>query len=147
MKPTLDMSDVLASPEFNDSIRVIRRRQVTSNTGRVSYVDTTFDDVAAVICSATPNDLERLPEAQRTYRTLSVVSRFKLQATSPGYNADIIVWQGDSYVVAALDPYQRYGNGFVQVLAQSMDSQDRSPAAGVGEEKFNNPSNSNLLGQ
>lgn len=147
MKPTLDMSDVLVAPEFQDEITVKRRKQVTGENGRVQPETEVFTHVGAVVCSASANDLERLDDNQRMGRNLSVISKFRLQGPSPGLMPDIVVWQGDSYVVKLVDPYQRYGSGFIQTIVGSIDSQDRGTGNLAGMEDFSNPSNSNLTGQ
>lgn len=143
--PTLDVSEVLTDPMLAEKVTVIRRVQAISDKGRTVVTPTEHKNVVAVVTAAHPNDLERLDDNQRTGRHLSVITKFALRATSPGYQPDIVVWRGDSYLVKALDPYPQYGAGFVQAIVGSLDSQDR-PVPGLGAEQFNDPGNAPLAG-
>lgn len=142
--PGLDMSEALTDPLTMDRLTAVRRRQSISSHGRVR-VSTKRFPFGGVVNMAGPDDLERLDDNQRTGRVLSIVTKFPMRATSPGFQPDIAQWRGDSYLVHTCDPYPQYGTGFYQVLAGSIDSQDKAPPM-KGQEDFSDPSNSSLLG-
>lgn len=121
----LDVSDVLCDPDIADSFTVIRRAQVINNHGRATLVPQTLKNKIGVITAASGNDLMRLPEEQRTGRNLTVVTKFRLHATVQGFAPDLILWQGDYYIVKEVDPYPQYGQGFVQAIVGSIDYQDQ----------------------
>lgn len=120
----LDVSDVLVDPDLASTFTVIRRTQTVNTHGRAESNEETFEDVLGVVCSASKNDLERLPDFQQTGRHISIVTQFRLLASGKNRQADTVVWEGDSFVVQYLDPYPQYGQGFVQAICGSLDSQD-----------------------
>lgn len=127
----LDVSDILSDPDIADPFVVKRRSEVVGQNGRVS-VDVANLQGVGVICAASPNDLKRLPDAQHTERHISIITAFRLRATAPDYQPDLIGWQGDFYIVADVQPYTQYGAGFVQAICASTNYQDQPPAEGEG---------------
>lgn len=125
--PFLDVSDVLLDPEIADSFSVIRRTQVTSVKGRITTADVTTDNVIGVVCMSHPNDLQRLDDNQRMGRHITIITQHRIQGPSPNKQPDYVVWNGDTYIVQTVDPYTRYGAGFVQIVAGSVDSVDQAP--------------------
>jgi hypothetical protein len=124
MPPFVDVSDILVDPDLADSFTVNRRNTSTDVHGRVVNVTQVINNVIGVVNAASGNDLERHPEIQLMGRHLSIVTRFRLTGPAQGVQPDIIQWQGDYYVVQALDPYPQYGVGFVQAIVGSIDSMD-----------------------
>ena len=122
----LDVSDVLLDPTLTDVFTVTRRAETVNGFGESVTATSTYDGVVGVVCTASPNDLERLPEMDRMGRHLSVVTRFRLQGPAPGFKPDLIEWNGDAFVVEAVDPYPQYGAGFVQAIVGSIDSIDEA---------------------
>lgn len=129
----LDVSELLTDPDFADEFPVKRRSQVTGNNGRVSIDEKDLEGVG-VICAASPSDLRRLPEDQRTDRAISVVTQFRLRASAPDYQPDLVGWQGDFYVVSDIQPYTHFGSGFVQAICTSMSAQDQPPVEDSSDE-------------
>lgn len=147
--PFLDVSNVVLDPMFASAVSVLRRREVVTTKGRVTVSTTTFPRVVGVLTMASPNDLKRLDDQQRTLRTISFVTKFPLRATAKGYQPDLIQWFGDNFIVQLLEPYPRFGAGFYQAIATSIDSQDEPMTYGppiLGILNFTNPKNSALLG-
>lgn len=124
MKAFLDVSEVLLDPTLVDSFTVNRRAETVNNFGESTLTVTVMEGVLGVVCSASPNDLKRLDDRELMGRHLSVVTRFRLQGPSPGYQPDTILWNGDEYVVKLIDPYPQYGYGFIQAIVGSIDAQD-----------------------
>lgn len=129
----LDVSEVLTDPDFCDTFPVKRRSEVMGNNGRMS-VDTKDMEGVGVVCVASPSDLRRLPEDQRTGRAISVVTQFRLRASAPDYQPDLVGWQGDFYVVSDIQPYTHFGAGFVQAICTSMSAQDQAPVEDSSDE-------------
>ncbi len=129
--PSLDVTEILADADIADNFDVVRRTQTVSNTGRTAIATQTFAAVAGVVCSASPNDLEVLEDAQRMGRHLSVVTTFRLRGPSRSGGVDslpdLLTWEGNQYVVKHIDPYQNYGAGFVQAIVGSIDTIDTPP--------------------
>lgn len=117
----LDVSEILVDPDLADRFTVKRRTEVIDDFGRASTTDETFEGVIGVVTSANPNDLMRLPEAQRMDRNFCIVTKFRLIGPAPGKQPDTILWYGSTLVVKDIQPYPQYGAGFIQAIAGSMD--------------------------
>lgn len=120
---TLDVSDVLLSPEFTDNYSIQRNVETVDIHGRSITTPTTTASFG-VVTMASGADLKRYPELQMLERVLSIVTKTRLQSAVNGAQPDIIIWRGDNYVVKALDPYPQYGQGFYQAIAASIDLMD-----------------------
>lgn len=126
----MDMSDALTDPDMLDKFNVIRRPETVSvSSGLGSTIPTTFKNIRGVVSAAHGNDLERLDDADRMGRNISVVTQFALRgpskdAAGQDYKPDLIVWRGGTYVVKTLDPYPQFGPGFVQAIAGATEVVD-----------------------
>lgn len=120
----LDMSDLMNDAELMDRFTVKRRAEtVDPASGLSGSTPTTFKGVLGTVCAASRNDLERLDDADRMGRNISIVTSFQLRGPSKDaagqiYKPDIVIWRGSSYVVKLLDPYPQ--SGFVQAVAGSV---------------------------
>lgn len=131
MAPMIDISAVLTNPRMVDRFSVIRQQESIGSNGRASITPQTFFPVYGTVMAGQPNKLEMNDADTRTTKTLSIVTRFRLQGTSPNREADVVVWpypNGDSFKVTAVDDYSQYASGFVQATAESTDAQDYPPA-------------------
>ncbi len=124
----MDMSDALVDPDMLDKFTVVRRPEVIApSTGRSTVpAPQTFANVRGVVASASGNDLQRLDDADRIGRNLSVITRFALRGPSKDaagqvYKPDTIQWRGGNYVVKHIDPYPQFGRGFVQAICGETD--------------------------
>lgn len=140
----IDVGDVLLDVDIAQTFTVLRRASTRTDKGREQVAVRRINNVVGVVCAASPNDLERLPEEQRMGRNLSIVTKFSLRGPAPGFQPDEVVWRGDTFLVKTVDPYPGFGP-FVQAIAGSIDSQDR-PMPGVGQMDFREPSNAFLAG-
>jgi len=142
----LDVSDLPLDPMFTDTFDVERRTETVDNHGRSTLAIQTFPRVAGTVTMASPNDLKRLAEHQVTERTISIVTKFKMQGEVTGKQPDVVVWRGDRYVVNYIDYYPQFGRGFTQVLCSSMDRTDEELNAPLpGGFAFNQSRNSALI--
>ena len=127
-KPFLDVSDALLDPMLADSFTVNRRTEFIDTHGRAQVTSNVIENVIGVVCAANPNDLERLPEDQRMGRHISIVTKFRLQGPSPSFQPDTVVWNDDIFIIKNVEIYNRFGKGFIQAIAGSMDFVDKAPA-------------------
>ena len=123
--PTLDVSEAF-DPSFMDEFVVLRRVQGVSAYGRTT-VSTKQFTVIGVVVPSSPNDLQRLPEAQYMNKAITIYTQWKLQGPSPGYQPDQVMWHGSSFLVRALDDYSGWGRGFLQAICLSIDAIDPAP--------------------
>lgn len=119
--PTLDVSDVLISPEFADVVTVYRRAENVNIYGEAVPSMQPIPNVWAVITSRDPNDLEREDASETQRRSYSIITRFQLQGPTPGKLPDYVKFQGSYHVITNVEPYNRYGGGLVEAVMTSVD--------------------------
>jgi hypothetical protein len=119
--PQLDLSDIILDPLFASEFQVQRRAEVINNFGENNFQTWLHDPVWGVVAPVSPSDLARMPDAQIDRKTISIVTKFRLQLATPGYQADLVIWHRDTYVVISVRDWSSYGAGFIEAVAQSMD--------------------------
>lgn len=121
----LDMSDVLNDPDFSQTFTVTRSVETVNLKGRG---ETSLEVIPAsgVLVPATPRQLARLPEADRSSEIIAVYSREPLTPGSDTFKPDLVTWRGRNYRVVSLDDYADYG-GWCVALAAACDMQGREP--------------------
>ena len=112
--PTLDVSDVLMSPEFLDmSLVVTRSVQWVDKDGfpQNTPTQTPFGGVVTVDRSL---EARRMQAGQVIGGAILIITTFRLTNGNTGVDADIVTYRGRDYRVTFVDPYTAYGAGFVQ---------------------------------
>lgn len=112
--PTLDVSDVLMSPEFLDmSLVVTRSVQSVDQDGfpQNTPIQTPFGGVVTVDRSL---EARRMQAGQVIGGAILIITTFRLTNGNTGVDADIVTYRGRDYRVTFVDPYTAYGAGFVQ---------------------------------
>ncbi|AZI87559.1 head-tail adaptor [Kosakonia sp. CCTCC M2018092] len=112
--PTLDVSDVLMSPEFLDmSLVVTRSAQSVDKDGfpQNTLTQTSFGGVVTVDRSL---EARRMQAGQVIGGAILIITTFRLTNGNTGVDADIVTYRGRDYRVTFVDPYTAYGAGFVQ---------------------------------
>lgn len=112
--PTLDVSDVLLSPEFLDTSLVVTRSvQSVDNDGfpQNTPTQTPFGGVVMVDRSL---EARRMQAGQVIGGAILIITTFRLTNGNTGVDADIVTYRGRDYRVTFVDPYTAYGAGFVQ---------------------------------
>ena len=143
----LDVTPLLLDPDMTDIFTVLRRTEVVGVNGRSTVVPQTFPRVHGVVTAIGPSDLDRKDDYQQMARSISIVTKFRLQGEVTGAQPDIVVWRGDNYLVRSLEPYPQFGPGFVQVECTSMDRTDVAFPSATEEPglRFNVATNSQYL--
>jgi hypothetical protein len=131
----LDMRVALQNPYTVDYFSVVRRVETVNGFGESVLTTTTTNSVAGVVVAAPPSSLDRQANMQVAPKWIDVITMFKLYSESESaakteYQPDIIVWQGNNYVVKTLGDYSKYGLGFVTAGCAIVDSQATPPGNG-----------------
>ena len=114
--PRLDMSVVLESVEFLDAITI---KSVYANIGAngesVPATPALVNGRAIVVPGK--SNLRRESDGMRVSSYIDVYTRAPLSAGGPISTtqervADVILWHGNAYVVAAVEDYSAFGPGF-----------------------------------
>lgn len=131
--PFLDMSDVIMDPDFLDTSLVCHRQIQTldeDNFPTNTPQDFPFSGVVTVDRSL---EAKRMAAGQNINGAILIVTQFRLTQgqpqtdTAPRLDADIVTYSGRDYRVTFVDPYTRYGSGFVQAHCELLDFDGGSP--------------------
>lgn len=125
--PLIDVSEVLLDPMLASSFSVIRRVETVGSNGRSVAVPTTTDNVIGVVTMQSAGELIRRDDADQITRKISVVTPFRLRSAATGHKPDQIIYDGITYTVTEILPYHRFGAGFVEAIAVSMNATDPGP--------------------
>jgi hypothetical protein len=150
--PSIDVSDVIADPDISVSVfTVLRRRETVDNFGDASFQTQQFQASGAVYPSG-DNSLIRQEAMQTGNNTVTVVTSYPLRlaakdpATGYSFQPDIVVWEGENYLVKSINEFRQYGAGFVEAECVSMDLPSPLTGGPVAQSAdFSNPSNSEYL--
>lgn len=118
-----DVSDGVLEVSFQDTFDVARRLDNVDQKGRTNISEQLFPRVQGVVTPTGDNDLKRLREDQRAGKSILVVTNFRLQGPAPGMQPDAVAWPSGSserFVVAHLEDFSRYGQGFVSAICVDM---------------------------
>lgn len=136
MSPMIDMRPALTNPYTLDKFNVIRRVQLVSNDGEAQVVPTSFQGVRGIVTpSVQQKDLERMSDAQLMSKALTIITIFALRgvsedASKTNFQPDIVIWNGDAFLVTFIDDYSNYARGFIRAVAFMMDITAVPPATG-----------------
>jgi len=121
----IDVSDVLTDPDFTQLFSVTRSTRSVAANGRVSET-TEILPMSGVIAPATPRQLERLAEGDRSAEIIAVYSLTTLTPGTEQLAPDLVEWRGRMYRVISLDDFHDYG-GWCVALCAAVDAQGRTP--------------------
>jgi hypothetical protein len=125
--PQINMQVALTNPYTLDKFDVIRRVQDVSEQGLVVLPEPQiFTGVFGTVASVQQKDLMRMTAEQLQSKSISIITRFALRGASEDagqqdFQPDIVVWNGDSYLIIILDDYSNYALGFVRAVGVMMD--------------------------
>ncbi|MGP0913438.1 head-tail adaptor [Serratia sp. CY70267] len=124
--PLLDVTEVLLDPDFADPSLICRRQIQTTDDDNFpvnTQQDIPFTGVVTVDRSL---EARRMAAGQNINGAILIVTQFRLTqgrksvADGPNLDADLVVHNGGLYRVTFVDPYTRYGAGFVQAHCELM---------------------------
>lgn len=128
----LDMSSALTNPMLLSNFDVNRRVQTVDDFGTGSTAITPFTGLFGVIYPSDDNDLKLLPDLRVMGNTLTVITMFALygeaEANGTDYQPDLVIWNGDSYLVRVVEDFSNYSAGFIKAICTSIDLVDQPPA-------------------
>ncbi|MGU3521579.1 head-tail adaptor [Enterobacteriaceae bacterium C23F] len=132
--PLLDVSDVLLDPDFCDTSLICHRQVQTvdaDNFAKNTPQDIPFSGVVTVDRAL---EAKRMEAGQNINGAILIVTQFRLtqgqaaSADSTRLDADIVTYDGRDYRVTFVDPYTRYGAGFVQAHCELVDFNGGTPS-------------------
>lgn len=129
MSPMMDMSEALTDPVTLDSFTLYRRKQIVDIYGETKMSYDIQPNIRGVVTPASKNDLDRKADSQIQTKSIEIITRFAIRGESQTvgeieYQPDVVVWNGDSFLVKRVDDFSNYGRGFVLVICESIDIVD-----------------------
>lgn len=113
----LDVSELMTDPDFVDqTISIVRTAITVGANGRATESITNHPGIRASVQPASGQQLRLLPDAAQQNGAIQIFTTFILQPTAPGYNADQVLWEGNTYTVENLSRYTNWGSGFVRAV-------------------------------
>lgn len=134
--PEIDVTDILVDIDIADSqFTVIRRQEVVNNFGETTLVTTTYPPTLpqpiGAIYPTGDNKLQRKEDFTSQSDTITVVTQFRLRGASKSggnkFQPDIVVWNGNNYVVSNVNEFTQYGAGFIEAECTSIDFTPQAP--------------------
>ncbi len=130
--PLINVIPAITSPMLVDSFSVNRRQQFVDNFGYASTTSVVTPNVGGVVYPSNENELRRIPDLQVNDKAVTVITRFALRSESETvdgteYQPDIVIWQGDNFVVRKIEDWGSYAAGFFLAICTSIDLVDRPP--------------------
>lgn len=140
--PSLDVTELLADPDFCEAFTVTRRQQVIDQHGRASTQNTTLQCFGSIQSKDTAiggNTIEREPNMEYrgaaidVYTTTPLYGPQQVAAQNQGasaiqYMPDLVYFNGDPFLVVLVNDYTHYGAGFVHAECTSIPSVDTAPS-------------------
>ncbi|WP_293797222.1 head-tail adaptor [uncultured Pantoea sp.] len=112
--PTLDVSDVLLSPEFLDTNLWYRRNVQSVDADGIASNVATRQQFGGVVTVDRSLEARRMEAGQVIAGAILVITQTRLISGKTELDADVVEYAGADYRVTFVDPYTRYGAGFVQ---------------------------------
>ena len=125
--PFLDVSEVLLEPDFVDTSLVCRRQTQTTDEDNFPTNTELSIPFSGVVTIDRALEAKRMAAGQNINGAILIVTQFRLtqgiKASNGGPNldADLVAYDGGLYRVTFVDPYTRYGAGFVQAHCELME--------------------------
>jgi hypothetical protein len=112
----IDLGDLTVDPDFCEPF-VIRRR--TGAWGLGGYTGSPADTpVLGVAIATNSDDLEQLPEGDKTAGMMTFYCRQPLRVAAVDQGTDEILWSGNMYKVVEASDWKRHG--FYKAIARKM---------------------------
>ncbi len=124
--PLLDVTEVLLDPDFADPSLICRRQIQTTDDDNFPINTPQEIPFSGVVTVDRSLEARRMAAGQNINGAILIVTQFRLTqgrksaADGPNLDADLVVYNGGLYRVTFVDPYTRYGAGFVQAHCELM---------------------------
>ena len=118
--PLLDVTEVLLDPDFVDFSLVCRRQIQTTDDDNFPINTPQEIPFTGVVTVDRSLEARRMAAGQNINGAILIVTQFRLTQGSksinegPNLDADLVIYNGGLYRGTFVDPYTRYGAGFVQ---------------------------------
>jgi len=115
--PTLDVSEVLDDPLFQDVFDWTVTTITLGANGRPVKTPVTTPAVVGVVQMDKGRNRDLIAEGAGIVGSIEIHSRTRISAGNATKLADDILWDGNHYIVTHVDNYSRYGSGYICAYA------------------------------
>lgn len=123
----INVAGLTLDPMFADKFTVIRNKENRSRFGEVIKEPQRFEGLIGAVYPTGSNSLTREEAYQQQAKTITVVTKFRLQGPSPGFQPDTVEWRGSLFIVKSLNDYTQDGAGFIEAECTSVLLEDPPP--------------------
>ena len=116
----IDVSELMTDPDFTDNFTVVRSAETVTSGGVAIRTGTDFQ-VTGVVQPASGEDLVQLPELERANSAIVVYCGLRLMTAAAGQSPDVVVWNGQNWIVSHVDPFGNWGLGYVRCICTLQD--------------------------
>lgn len=150
----IDVTELLTDPDTGGAVfDVIRRREVVGSNGFGVVAEQLIEGVVGAIYPTGNNSLVREEAYSLGVDSIMVVTQFRLRMASAvgaiKFQPDLVVVNGERYIVKTNNGYTQYGAGFMVAECLGIAFNDEAPAPAqpaVGQMNFTDPAQSSLAG-
>jgi galactose-6-phosphate isomerase len=118
--PLIDASELLLDADFVGTIPVTRLAETVGDNGLAQFTPSSFD-IFGTTLPADPESLQLLPDGARTDGAISIITRTHLLGATETNAPDTLVSEGNTYTVAHVKRYTKYGAGFLEAICTLKD--------------------------
>lgn len=130
--PLIDVTDVLSSLDIADQAFSIVRRSETVNSFGEGVLATTVIPAMGAVQPLGDNSVLRTEQSTTTANGITVWTTtpiFNVGRDINGvkYQPDLILWEGNHFLVKVLNPWSDFGAGFYQAECSEIEFVDQIP--------------------
>jgi len=112
----IDVSELIIDPDFADAFIQIKRSAAIDDKGRMTLTETPSNRTG-VIQGINDDVLKRFPEAADFIEGITVWCQSQLEVESPSGYCDVVVWNGQRYLVKIIDQnFMNFGAGWTSAI-------------------------------
>lgn len=118
----INVRELVTDTDFTQAITRIVRTETINSNGE-SVVTPASTTIQAVVTSPSMQDLLRFEDATAYKDAIKVTTASPLNPASVGHQPDLIVYHGETYIVAQSNDYQDFG--YTRAICKLIDLQDQ----------------------
>lgn len=112
----IDVSDLLADPDFVDSLQIERRTTTVNNYGETTLAVASTITTVGSVQPASAKQVLKLPEALRTADVRAFYIRTEIVQDASSSYPDVIIYGTNRYQIQSAAPWGNYGSGWYEGL-------------------------------
>lgn len=129
--PLIDVNDVILDADVAGEAFVVIRREEIIEQGLAKTIPTEAQAYGN-IQPAGDNELMREADFDTQTQSIDVYTPYRLRgagqdAAGVPYKPDLILWQGDTYIVQTVEEWTQYGRGYIKAHCTAENTQTVAP--------------------